>query len=165
MKNQETLMLQRIASYAKAAIVKGQCFTLRMERQAKLKKAFKGADLKVRSTYSCQRAEYGNKEVVRRAVQNGLRHAPKLPEWAQRFEVEGVTFWRHKQNKTEYFPFPLFGDKKQQWLLNGQEVNREDVRHMVLASELAERPTKEDLADKGQAPFRTPKVKNILSII
>lgn len=162
---QQYKIAENIAAYVKEAIANGKCFSLTMERKAKLRKAFENINLKVRSRMSCQRAEYGNKEVVRQAIIDGLRNEPELPSWAERTKINDVTFWKHRTKGDLYFPFPLFGNGESQWLLDGKEVDKAQFKAELLASEFTVQPDREELAEKGQAAFRTPKVENIISII
>lgn len=161
MKNQTKL----IAQYAKAAIQNGSAFSIKVNRPAKVLKAFEHEGLRVVSTLSCHRAKYTNKAAVKKAILEGLRQEPKLPFWAESFKVDGITFWRHRKNGTEYFPFPLFGGSSKRYLLEGKEVSFSDIEHMLLSDEKKKKLTKEQLDEKGWAAYNTPKVENIIQLV
>lgn len=156
---------QEIASIL-AGRAPGAMLTLSMVRPAKLRAAFKGQDISKASQFAMQLASYANRAPVKQAVGEGERDAPTTPAWVVNVEREanGLTFW-HKADGTQYLALPRFGDKaRAQWFKDGQPVELEDIKHMLLASEYAERNTKAEVEDKGQAMFNIVTLDNITQI-
>ena len=143
---------------------RGTFFTLTTRRPAK---TFKGTTQVVekQSTFQAILAEYGGMKSVREAVAEGERDAPELPSYVKEvFKVGGVKFWRG-HNGQIYLPLPVNGNPpKVQWFLDGAEADKNDVAALLLASEKATMPTKAELAEKGQAPFVSVNIENIIEI-
>jgi hypothetical protein len=144
---------------------KGGMFTVQVDRPAKLKKAFENTDLRVHSSMQLQKAGYGRIKAVREAVESGEREAPQLPKWINPATVRvehGLRFGQH-WNGTEYLMQPLFDGNKTTkfFVLNGEKIQLDYIKDMVLSDEYREKPSKQDLAKKGQAPCVSIKLTNI----
>lgn len=146
---------------------KGRIFTVTVNRPAKNRAAYEGEKIEKRSVYQGQNCDYANRAPVKQAIADGNMVAPALPSHIQEvFHISDVKFWRGK-NGQEYFPMPVTGNKpKVQWFHNGKEVELEDIQHMLLSSEYAEKPKKPESTDgKVSVPFNAIKVENIASIV
>ncbi len=144
----------------------GQVATVTVERAGKVRAQFKGLSLFKRSTFQIQLASYANRAPVREAVANGDREAPELPVWIESSEMtsNGIRFW-HGKTGSDYLAMPRFGDKATaEWILDGKAVDLETVKPFLLASEYAEKPSKSEVEDKGQAMFNAITLSNITDI-
>lgn len=162
------MKLQSILS-SLAARKGGQAVSITVNRPAKVRKtlAAEAGEIRKVSTYSLQLAAYAARQPVKEAIELGEREAPKLPEWVERSEkIGGVNFWFGK-NESVYLALPVFGDKgkaRVQWLRNGKSVEKNEIEKFLLASETAERPTKDETENKGQAQFNAILLENIAEI-
>ena len=142
------------------------CFSITVNRTAKLLKEFKGINLRKVSTYSLQLASYGKRSPVKQAIESGEREAPKLPSYVKHAERldNGLSFWIG-YNGQEYLAMPLFGDSvRSKWILDEKEVRLEEVSHMLLASETKAKRSKSEAESEGQALFSAIKLENVESI-
>ena len=144
---------------------KGQIFTVVVERPADVYKTVTDTIVK-RSEFQGQLCDYARRAPVREAVEAGDREAPELPSHIKEsFEVEGIKFWRNKNEKTIYLCIPNTGNPpKVEWFLNGEPVSKDAIKHMLKASETASKPSKETVESKGQALFFAPKVENVKEV-
>lgn len=142
----------------------GTFYTLVTRRPAKVRKGVADDIVKV-STLQGMLTDYARRKAVREAVASGERDAPELPKHiAESFELNGVRFWRG-HNGREYLPVPLTGNAaRSRWERNGAEVTLDEIRDLLLASETAARPDKDELADKGQVPFIAIGVENVEAV-
>lgn len=144
----------------------GASYTVSVVRPAKLRKEHRGVDLVKASMFHSQLVAYAKRGPVAQAVAAGDRDAPTTPDWVASVErmPNGLTFWKHADG-TEYLAMPRFGAAaKAQWMLNGEVVELDAVRDMLLASEYVERPSKQETEDKGQVMFNAIKVENVTQI-
>lgn len=142
---------------------KGMFFSVTVRRAAK---TFKGvtAHIVKTTTMTCQNADYAARKAVREAVEAGEREAPVLPSYVTEVFTEGgVKFWRGK-NGSVYFPVPVTNAGTPTWEMDGAQVQKCDIEHLLLASEKSAPADKEDLADKGQVPFIGVNIDNIIAI-
>jgi hypothetical protein len=143
---------------------RGQFFSVRVNRPGKVRKGVSDNITKV-SVVQGILAEYSNRKPVREAVESGLREAPEMPSWAESVIVEGLRFWRNIKTGQHYLPVAITGNPaKPQWYRNGEPVTLDDIRENLLASELAQKPTKAETEAKGQAQFIAVGVENIEAI-
>lgn len=144
----------------------GAMLSVVVNRPAKVRAAFKGKNLRKRSRFSLQLASYGARKPVKEAVESGERSEPETPKWvANKFKLEnGLTFWEHS-NGTRYLALPRFGAKAEsEWLKDGSPIHIDSISEMLLASETAKRPSKEETEAKGQAGFNAIKLENIEAV-
>lgn len=142
----------------------GSFFTVQTARPAKVRKGVEAVIVKT-SVMQGMIADYANRKAVREAIEAGDRDAPEMPSWAEAVEIGGVRFWRNLKSGAHYLPVVLSGNKaRSEWTMDGQAVSVDDIRELLLASETAPKPSKDDLADKGQVPFIAVGVDNITAI-
>lgn len=148
----------------------GGALSIVVNRPAKVLKALAGEAGEIRkvSRYSLQLASYARRQPVREAVESGEREAPKLPAWVERSEKlgNGLNFWIGK-NRKQYLALPVFGDKgsaRVEWLRDGRPVEKIEIARFLLASELADHPSKSETEEKGQAQFNAITLENIAEI-
>ena len=142
----------------------GSFYSVKVNRPGKVRKGVADNITKV-SVFQGMLAEYSNRKPVKDAVVAGERDAPMMPVWAESIEIEGMRFWRNVKNGNLYLPVCVTGNpSKAQWYRNGEQVNLDDVKDALLASEYATKPSKEETEEKGQALFVAVSVENIESI-
>jgi hypothetical protein len=153
------VIAQRLAAKNKSTF-----FTVRIRREAAKRAAFRSENIEKESTFQgMTNIDYANRSPVREAVAAGLRDAPQTPSWVERCEyIEDTRFWI--KGDQWYFPMVFIKTLDCCWWRNEQPTEFETVKPMLLASEYAERPTKDEIEDKGQAQFVGIKVQNILEL-
>ena len=149
---------------AMAARKGGQFFTLNVKRQAKKLKAYNEENLEKQSMITCQLASYARRQPVMSAIQAGVRDTPKTPQWVQKVEKIGeLTFWQHS-NGQEYLAAPMISSHKVAWLENGVITDLAHIKNKLQKVETTKKPSKAELAQKGQVRFVAVKLENILDI-
>lgn len=146
---------------------KNLCVRIIVDRPAEVYKKLIGeaGEIRKRSAYSLQLADYASRAPVRAAVEAGERSAPELPAWVERSETteNGIKFWIGKNGKT-YLVLPVFGSKnsaKVQWTRNGVKVSKQEIAHFLTAKETAVRPDKSETESNGWAEFNAITLENI----
>lgn len=146
--------------------------TIRISRPAKLRAAHKHLDLRRVSEIQFQsKGEYGNKKIVRDAIEAGIRDEPKLPLYVASVEkVKQIKFWHHTNGNVS-LPQPQGGNGTlwARWELDGQPVSDESVDTLLTAEDtIAGRARKSEAlraaAALGQAPHNTINLENIVEI-
>lgn len=143
---------------------KGSIFQIVSRRLAKTKKDV-SAIIEKESRIQFQLAEYANTANVKSGIQSGEREKPQLPKGVKEtFNIELCKFYR-MFNGNECFGGPISGNKpKSVFYKNGKIVSVEEIKDDLLASELAEKKTKSELAEVHQSPFAMVSCSNIVSI-
>lgn len=143
---------------------KGTIFSIVSRRLAKTKKDV-SAIIEKESHIQFQLAEYANTANVKSGIQSGEREKPHLPKGVKEtFYVDSCKFYR-TFGGNECFGGPIAGNKpKSIFYKNGETVSVEEIKDDLLASELAEKKTKSELAEVHQSPFAMISVSNIVSI-
>ena len=140
---------------------KGTYFQIVSRRPAKTRKGV-NSYIEKESRIQGQLCDYSATKNVREGIESGEREAPHLPKGVKEcFYVGKVNFFRYF-NGSVALAVNVSGNKPvSRFFKNGQEVSKDAVESDLLASELAEYKTKEQLADKNQSPFRAIKLDNI----
>lgn len=144
---------------------KGTIFSVTTRRPAKLKKGFSARVEKQSQIQGLFGVEYANTANVKSGIESGEREAPTLPKGFKRcFYKDGVKFYESFSGNT-CFGVNIAGNKpKSQFFLDGKPVTEEQIENMVLSSELAEKKTRAELADKNQSPFVMVKLENVVDV-
>ena len=157
------MLTQEIADILKLK-PKGGFYTLKTKRPAK---TFKGTTFAVdkESVFQGILCDYAARGPVKTAIASGDRNDPELPSYIKEsIFVDGIRFWSGNNGET-YLPVSISGNHARvQWYLDNKPCNKSDVELVLMASEKTEKPSKEDLADKGQVPFAAINIKNILEV-
>jgi hypothetical protein len=155
-------MTKESIAIALSARKAGQFFHVSMIRPGKVRKGV-SSKIEKASKFTCQFSEYSRRAPVREAVESGDRLAPELPRHVDAVEyIDGVKFWR--SGEQYYLPAPVVQTGESEWMLDGQAVPVSEISALLLASELYQKPSKEETEAKGQVRFVAVKVENILSI-
>lgn len=143
---------------------KGQYYSLVMRRPGKLRKSAGDMNIVKESRVTGQLADYSHRSSVRTAVEEGERDAPELPGYVERVSYIGnVKFWHGRNGKT-YLPVTVAQSHTAQWYWNDAPVEIATIAEYLLASETAERESKAEIEEKGQAQFFAVSLDNIASI-
>ena len=144
---------------------KGSIFSITTRRPIKLKKGFSAVIEKQSQIQGLFGVEYSNTSNVRSGVESGERETPHLPKGVKRaFYLGGLKFFETFGGNV-CLAVNLSGNKpKSQFFLDGKQVSEEQIEKMVLASELTEKKTRAELADKNQSPFVMVKLENVVDV-
>ena len=139
-------------------------FAVTVTRDAKTYKTVTDAVVK-QSVITGLFTDYADLAPVADAVADGRRDAPELPKHIkQSVMVGGFRFWEGHNGKF-YLPVPLADvPTSVVWFLNGETAEYSAVEPLLTAAEKPNRPTAEELADKGQARFCAVSVENVTAI-
>lgn len=103
-------------------------------RSAKLRAAFKGTNLVKRSTWWCRFVGYEAQKSVKEARENGRQFKPN--NWTSLADhCDGLFLDDKGQYKLGIGHSAFKHERSKEWVLNGNVVDFESVKHMVLASE------------------------------
>jgi len=125
------------------------------------------AKVEKRARLAVKLCAYSRLKAVREAVEADEREAPALnrnlvPESVTPTAIKGVYFATTvKGNRVICLP-DLGPSGKSTYLIDGKEVDKETVKPLCLASEFRPLPSKQDLANKGQAFFKMVSLENII---
>ncbi len=153
---------------AKAAFENGAPFgSLTYQKPLKTLKGV-AAQVSKRATLKVKLCPYSRLKAVREAVEAEEREAPQLgrnllPESVTPTAIKGVYFATTvKGNRVLCLP-DLGPNGKSVYFLNGEPTEKEKVINLCLASEFPKNlPSRADLAEKGQAFFKTVGIENII---
>lgn len=141
----------------------GSIFTLVIQREAK---TFKGSP-RIEKVTKMQGmlCDYANRTPVKEGVASGIRGEVELPSHIEKSVfVEGVRFWQGSKGQI-YLPVTVSGNKQEViWLLEGRPVQKSEIEQYLLSSEKQVKPDKEELAEKGQVPFVSVKIENVIEV-
>lgn len=167
--DKEQAIAELIAKYFKQSVKRASAFSLKIDKDLKLNAKAKREGylqrIKCVSLIVFKASEYSDMKTVKNAVENNEREAVKEPDWRETVHINGCPFKRHKTKGTLYLGFPVFSFGKAVYTLDGEQVTKESLREFFQPSAFAEKPSKEQLADKGQVEYRSPKLENIVSVI
>jgi hypothetical protein len=144
---------------------KGSFFSITTRRPVKLKKGFNALIEKQSEIQGLFGVEYANTANVKVGVQSGEREAPTLPKGIKQcFYKDGIKFYE-SFNGNISMAVNRSGNKPQSiFFMDGKQVSEEQIQNMVLSSELAEKKSKPELADKNQSPFIMVKLENVIDV-
>ncbi len=144
---------------------KGSIFSITTRRPVKLKKGFSAVIEKQSQIQGLFSVEYANTANVKTGIEAGERESPHLPKGFKRyFYKNGLKFYESFGGNT-CFGVNVAGNKpKSLFFLDGKQVSEEQIQNMVLSSELAEKKTRAELADKNQSPFVMVKLENVVGV-
>jgi len=141
----------------------GQLFHVSMRRPCKTRKGVT-ANITKASKFTCQLSSYARRGPVREAVESGDREAPQTPSWVVKSEERnGLRFWYHA-NGQAYLAAPVVNLGAVEFERDGKPATLSDLASELLASELKEKDSKEELAARGQVRFVAVKLENILEV-
>lgn len=117
------------------------------------------------SVYQGILAEYSARKAVKEGIQSGEREAPHLPSGMKEcFYKDKSKFFRSFADQ-EYLGVTISGNKpKSQYYKDGKPVDKSEIISDLLASELAPKKSKSELAENNQAEFIIVKVENVVSV-
>lgn len=144
---------------------KGSFFSITTRRPVKLKKGFSAHIEKQSQIQGLFGVEYAHTASVRAGVESGEREAPTLPKGVKRcFYQDGIKFYEGLNGNIS-MGINLSGNKpKSLFFMDGKQVSEEQIQNMVLSSELAEKKTRAELAEKNQSPFVMVKLENVVDV-
>lgn len=144
---------------------KGSIFSITTRRPVKLKKGFSAVVEKQSQIQGLFGVEYSNTANVKAGIQLGERESPHLPKGFKRcFYKDGLKFYESFGGNT-CLSVNVAGNKpKSLFFLDGKQVDESEIENMVLSSELAEKKTRAELADKNQSPFVMVKLENVVGV-
>jgi len=116
------------------ATPKNQFVRVRTQRQLK---TTDGSVVYKCSEHTCSnRAVYANAKVVKEAIEDGKRDAPKMPSWAERIVEKGVSLWKNKKNGQLYVPIrPVQSHKVFYMDGNGNKLSLDEVAPLLTGAD------------------------------
>jgi len=144
---------------------KGSFFSITTRRPVKLKKGFNVLIEKQSEIQGLFGVEYASTANVKAGIQSGEREAPTLPNGIKRcFYENGIKFYEGFNGNISMGVNRSGNKPKSLFFMDGKEVSEEQIESMVLSSELAEKKSKLELAEKHQSPFVMVKLENVVDV-